>query len=104
MATPRKRSSRYTKPAEEVTEKAEVEEFLDVVSTEVFETISQTEESVEPEKPFVEESIAPTPDEGPRFVEEAPAPPTPVEPALAPRPKLQKRHARNTPRFSRTVK
>ena len=103
MATPRKRSSNSTKPPEEVTEETPLSEFLDEVATEMFETISQKEEEDLPEpgpieKPFVEESIIPTEDPGPRFIPEplpvvkSPEPPKPVAP---------RRHPRNIPKFSR---
>jgi hypothetical protein len=111
MATPRKRSSGFTKPAEEVTEKEQIEGFLDAVATETFETISRVEEEVEVEEPkvvapppkkvtFIPEEIIPTEDAGPRFVEAAPQP--------VPQPKVEapvlkappKRHPRNVPRFS----
>ena len=118
MATPRKRSSGFTKPAEELTEEAQISEFLDEVATEMFETISQKEKEEEEKvtespaptpAPPVVESITPTEDLGPRFaekVEESPqvvtpgVPTPPVEAVIHP----PKRHPRNIPRFSRTRK
>ena len=96
MATPRKRpSSGFSeKPAEESTEKEEIEEFLEVMAAEVCEEIEKAEEII-PE-------ITPTAAPAPRFVE------TPPEEAKPEPPKVElkkpKRPARNTPRFSRTVK
>jgi hypothetical protein len=107
MATPRKRSPGFTNQANEVTEEALLEEFLDVAATEVFESISQKEEEAseekQAEKPFVEEIIVPTEDLGPRFLEKeeepAPAPQPKPAPELKPAPR---RHPRNVPKFSRT--
>ncbi len=104
MATTRKRSSNFTKPPEEVTEEAQLSEFLEEVSTEMFETISQKEEEQpelpKVEQPFVAPSIIPTEDPGPRFIPKTeptlvtkdPEPPKPVAP---------RRHPRNIPKFSR---
>ena len=108
MATPRKRLPLPERLTEEVSEKVQIEEFLDVVSTEMFETISQKEVSPEPEpepepeKPFVEESILPTPDEGPRFVEAPLETVVSETPVATPAPKPTRRAQRNVPRFSRT--
>lgn len=114
MATPRKRSSGFTKPAEEITEEAQLSEFLDVVATEMFETISHKEEEEEekvtespapaPALPVVE-SIAPSEDLGPRFVEK-PAEEVKVVPQTSTAPVIHppKRHPRNVPRFSPTRK
>ena len=104
MATPRKRSSSFRKPPEEVTEEAQLSEFLDEVATEMFETISQKEEEAPEEtrveKPFVEEAIIPTEDPGPRFIPEPE--PTPVAKAPEPpKPVAPRRHPRNIPKFSR---
>ncbi len=112
MATPRKRSSGFTNQANEVTEEAQLEEFLDVAASEVFESISQKEEETPEEKqaekplvekPFVEETITPTEDPGPRFLKKGeeipPAPRSRPAPELKPAPK---RHPRNVPKFSRT--
>lgn len=102
MATPRKRSSTgfTAKPAEEETEKKELEEFLDAMAVETFEEIEKQEEIKEEPKVEVIREITPTEDLGPRFVEETPA--AKQQPPLElkrPRP-----HPRNTPRFTRTVK
>ena len=114
MATPRKRLPRPERLTEEVSEKVQIEEFLDVVSTEMFETISQKEVAPEPEpepepeakpepeKTFVEESILPTPDEGPRFVEAPLETVVSETPVATPAPKPTRRAQRNVPRFSRT--
>jgi hypothetical protein len=109
MATPRKRSSGFTKPAEEVAEKEQIEEFLDVVATEMFETISQVEEEVKEKTPptprvsapQVVESIIPVDDTGPRFTEVTPEPEV-VQPVVAAAPKVHppKRHPRNIPKFT----
>lgn len=104
MATPRKRSSGFTKPPEEVTEEAQLSEFLDEVATEMFETISQKEEEQpEPpkvEQPFVAPSIIPTEDPGPRFIPEPE--PVPVDKTPEPpKPVAPRRHPRNIPKFSR---
>ena len=96
MATPRKRpSSGFSeKPAEESTEKEEIEEFLEVMTADVFEEIEKAEEVI-PE-------ITPTEAPGPRFVETPPEETKPEPPKVEL--KKPKRPARNTPRFSRTVK
>ncbi len=109
MATPRKRSPGFTKPAEEITEEiteeAELAEFLDEVATEMFETISRKEEEEQPEptkveQPFVAPSVIPTEDPGPRFIPEPE--PTPVAKAPEPpKPVAPRRHPRNIPKFSR---
>jgi hypothetical protein len=104
MATPRKRSSGFTKPTEEITEEAEFTEFLGEVATEMFETIlRKEEEQPEPtkvEQPFVAPSVIPTEDPGPRFIPE----PEPIPVAKAPeslKPVTPRRHPRNIPKFSR---
>ncbi len=105
MATPRKRSSGFSeKPKEEISEEGQLSEFLDVVATEMFETISQKEEEQpQPQKveqPFVAPSIIPTEDPGPRFIPEPE--PTPVAKAPEPpKPVAPRRHPRNIPKFSR---
>lgn len=93
MTTPRKKTSNFSSPKE--SEEVSVETLLDENATEMFETISRNEEEV----PFVPQEITPTPDAGPRFVEEpvVAKPPTPA-PQLQPAPK---RHPRNIPKFSR---
>lgn len=110
MATTRKRStsSGFSAPkSEEVkAEEAAIAEFLEESAREMFETISRSEEPVVEEKPFVAESITPTPDPGPRFLDKEPQPvATPVsppqkEPGITLKPKPQRRHPRNVPRFS----
>jgi hypothetical protein len=105
MAAPRKRSSHYTKPPEEVADTAQLEEFLDVAATEMFETISYKEEEVEektePVAPFVVQEIVPT-DNVVRFVEPAvESAPTQQEKPQIIEKKAPKRHPRNVPKFSR---
>jgi hypothetical protein len=110
MATPRKRSSGFTKPAEEVTEEEQIEGFLDEVATEMFETISQAEEEVKEKTspaprisaPQVVEAIIPVDDAGPRFTEITPEPEAvqPVVAAVAPKLHPPKRHPRNIPKFT----
>ena len=96
MATPRKRPSTgfSGKPAEENTEKQEIEEFLEVTAAELFEEIEKAEEIIR--------EITPTEAPGPRFVEPLPEETKPEPPRVEL--KKPKRPARNTPRFSRTVK
>lgn len=110
MATTRKRSNPSgfisPKPEEVKAEEASISEFLEENVREMFETISQTEEAVVEEKPFVAESIIPVADPGPRFLEKEPQPmakPAPVAqktPGATLQPKPQRRHPRNVPRFS----
>lgn len=104
MATTRKRTSGFSPQDDET---VGIEETLEDLSQEMFETISRTEEEAEakPEpvapKPFIPAEIIPTEDVGPRFVE--PVTPPPVE-APAPVQQLKpppKRHPRNIPKFSR---
>jgi hypothetical protein len=105
MAPARKRNSSNFIPKPK-TEEVEIEKFVDEVATEMFETISRIEE--EP-VPAIIESIVPTEDVGPRFVEE-PAKeviaPTAVAsaPVSAPAPQQlthpPKRHPRNIPKFT----
>jgi hypothetical protein len=98
MANPRRRTSGFnTEPEakDEITlelvseEETKVEELLEEVATEMFETISHKEEKAVEEKPYVAPSITPTPDAGPRFLPKEEQP-------VAPR-----RHPRNIPKFSR---
>jgi hypothetical protein len=103
MATTRRRSSGFSSTPEDGNQ-----DFLEVAETptvseetkEVTERELVAEAKPEPE-PFVEKSIAPTPDLGPRFIEEVetPTPEPKKSPELQPRPKRQ---PRNVPRFSRT--
>lgn len=69
----------------------------------VEETVEETFEEVAPTPaPFVEETILPAEDPGPRFVVvEVPQPPLEAPPAA---PKAPKRHPRNIPKFSRLAK
>jgi hypothetical protein len=105
MSTPRKKTTGFSEPAEN--EEVSVEKFLDENAQEMFETISlegePTAKETPVEKPFVPMEITPTPDNGPRFVEEASTPhPQVATPAATPQ--LQpppKRHPRNIPKFSR---
>jgi hypothetical protein len=103
MATTRKRSSGFSTTVEDGDQ-----DFLEVA--EALTTAEETEEAVTEvlvsevkteSEPFVERSIAPTPDLGPRFIEEVetPTPEPKKTPKLQPRPKRQ---PRNVPRFSRT--
>jgi len=96
MTTPRKRptSGFSEKPAEESTEKQEIEEFLEVTAAELFEEIEKAEEIIK--------KITPTEAPGPRFVEDSLEEVKPEPPKTEM--KKPKRPARNTPRFSRTVK
>jgi hypothetical protein len=101
MPTTRKRTSGFTSDVEsEISETLSVEE-LEVSAEEAEEKeVVPAPELIAP-KPFVEETIAPTPDPGPRFVEEVAKPePEPVKkPELKPAPR---RHPRNVPKFSRS--
>jgi len=96
MTTPRKRptSGFSEKPAEESTEKQEIEEFLEATAAELIEEIEKAEEIIK--------KITPTEAPGPRFVESFPEEVKPQPPKTEL--KKPKRPARNTPRFSRTVK
>lgn len=104
MATSRRKTPGFTTPKKEE-EVVSVEQLLDEIANEVFESVSQIESEVKPsqpkEEPFVEQEIIPTEDTGARFVEET----TPSTPAAKPiAPQLQtppKRHPRNIPKFSR---
>lgn len=87
MATTRKRNSGFIAKTEEPkAETVEISELLDEVATEMFETISRIEETVEE----VSAPVAP------------PAPPVHVLRAVDPPPVIAppKRHRRNVPRFS----
>jgi hypothetical protein len=105
MAVSRKRypSQPATKPTEEI-----IPEVAPEVVPEVTLEVVQEEEVVVPEpqppaKPFVIQEIVPTPDPGPRFletIEKPPVAPAPQEPGQSLE-KVQKRHQRNTPKFSR---
>lgn len=104
MATPRKRPSPgfSEKPKEEVTEKEELEEFLDAMAVETFTEIENQEEVKEEPKKEIIREITPTEDLGPRFVEQ---PAVQFEPPVVPaEPKKPRPHPRNIPRFTRTVK
>jgi hypothetical protein len=106
MAAPRKRTTTpgFTTPKKEEVkiEEALISELLDESAREMFETISRKEEEVVEEKPFVAQSIAPTPDPGPRFLDKEISPPAPAQktPGEILKPKPVRRHPRNTPRFS----
>ena len=115
MATPRKRPSSgfTTTPSETLdateaipTESNEVHEFLEAAATEALEEVIAMEEapSIEPTPvPFFAETITPTEDPGPRFVEVA-ATETLAVPEAKPLPQASKRHPRNIPKFSRLAK
>ena len=81
-----------------------MEELLEEVATEMFETISQEEEEqpelAKAEQPFVAPSIIPTEDLGPRFIPE-PEPVPVVKAPEPPKPVAPRRHPRNIPKFSR---
>jgi hypothetical protein len=107
MATPRKRRPNPLAPipsAEPV--KDNIEEFIEEVTTDLFERLAEAEKIEDkPEPIFREETIVPTDDVGPRFVE-VERTPTAI-PASAPKPvttpqPMSKRHPRNIPKFSRT--
>lgn len=110
MATSRRKTSGFTPQGQE--EEAQgVEKLLDESATEMFETISHTEEEAVAEvkapelpKPVTQAAILPeiipTEDAGPRFVQPEVAPPAPKQAA----PQLKappQRHPRNVPKFSR---
>jgi hypothetical protein len=101
MSTTRKRTSGFTSDTDsEVLETLSVEE-QEVLAEEVEEKeVLQAPELIAP-KPFVEETIVPTPDLGPRFLEEVekPKPKPAKELKLQPAPR---RHPRNVPKFSRS--
>jgi len=101
MATTRKRTSGFSTDTE-------TEEQVLVEATETLEVTEEVQEIIMEEpvaevksEPFVEQTIVPTEDSGPRFLE--------VPPAAAPEPKktpelkpAPKRHPRNVPKFSRS--
>jgi hypothetical protein len=102
MATTRKRTSGFNTKAEETTEEKEVEALLEVAADEVLSEVKPA--------PVVIESIVPTEDVGPRFVETPEAEIEVEEPQLAPRPVRTsaplkahppKRHPRNIPKYTR---
>lgn len=97
MATSRRRSSGFTEKPKAELEADVVEDPLDEVATEVFETISQEEEEV---TPVVEKVVATPPRQDPPPTPTPPNPPSEKAPSLAPRPVLPRRHPRNVPRFS----
>ena len=101
MATSRKRSSGFEKSSDEkvLENPANFEEMLESVK-EIIEAEDEAEPPVIAPTPFVEETIVPTADLGPRFLEE----PAPVKPGPKKLPELKpppKRQPRNVPRFSR---
>jgi hypothetical protein len=98
MATSRRRTSGFTeKPKEEVKEEAQVEELLDEIAAEMFETISRKEEEAL-EEPL---PVAPIEEVSPH-VEEKPVAPKPQSRAVTPKPlPVPKRHPRNIPKVSR---
>jgi hypothetical protein len=103
MATPRKRRQNPTPPAPV---EENLDEFVEEETTNFFEMLSEAEKIVEqpPAPVFRELSIIPSEDLGPRFVEAQPPAPQPQQKTKLnpPREVPQKRHPRNTPRFSRT--
>ncbi len=98
MATSRRRTSGFTeKPKEEVKEEAQVEELLDEIAAEMFETISRKEEeALEGPLPVVLiEEVSPP-------IEEKPVVLKPQPRAVTPKPlPPPKRHPRNIPKISR---
>jgi hypothetical protein len=106
MATPRKRHPiAPTKPPVDVVED-NIDEFTEEATAEIFEMLAEAEKvEDEPEVPFREESIIPTDDVGPRFVEVEKKPVAKTAPVVqspsTPQP-VPKRHPRNIPKFSRT--
>jgi hypothetical protein len=101
MATPKRRTSGFNVDPEAKQEE-EVQEFLDAVATEMFETISHKEKEEVEKKPFVAPEITPTPDPGPRFLPKEEQPPAAATPKAPPQPVAPRRHPRNVPKFSRT--
>ena len=107
MAVSRKRypSQPAIKPTEEVISEVAPE----VIPEPTPEVIQEKEEEIvvpepqPPARPFVAEEIIPTPDPGPRFLETIEKPPVAPEPQPPGQSleKAQKRHQRNTPKFSR---
>jgi|Laugresu1bdmlbsd_1035121.scaffolds.fasta_scaffold65096_2 hypothetical protein len=103
MATTRKRSSGFSTELE--TENQELPEVTETLEPAEETSEVHSEEPViefKPEPaPFVEETIVPLEDLGPRFLEtsEVPAPEPKKVTELQPQPKRQ---PRNVPRFSRT--
>lgn len=109
MATTRRRASGFDKPPESepvlsvVDEDAmndEQTEMKEEVETVIITPLPVIAESA----PFVEETIVPTEDFGPRFLEVT-EPETPAPKKATPEAKLMpgpKRHPRNVPRFSRS--
>lgn len=108
MATPRKRpsigfSQSSSEELPEVAIHEEVSTVVETVEATVEVTIEETpEEVVAAPAPFIEETIIPTEDPGPRFmVVEDSQPPLETPPAVI---KAPKRHPRNIPKFSRLAK
>lgn len=65
MVAPRKKTSGFSsKPAEQTEEEKEIEEFINEVTSELFE-----EEKETPSSSLVIESITPSEDTGPRFIQ-----------------------------------
>jgi hypothetical protein len=99
MATTRKRSSGFSTGAEE--NDTNLDEIAEIVEEQAAEKMEEPLPVVTPpSKPFVEETIVPSEDVGPRFVKEVEPPPAieKVAPKLSVAPK---RHPRNIPKFSR---
>jgi hypothetical protein len=102
MATTRKRTPGFNTKVEETTEEKEVEALLEAAADEV---LSESKPA-----PVVIESIVPTEDVGPRFVETLVVEDEVEEPQLAPKPVRTsaplkahppKRHPRNIPKYTR---
>lgn len=102
MATTRKKTTGFGDPLEEKEETSSFTDHLIDAGLEEESVPTPSTPALVSTSPrrFVEESITPTEDSGPRFVSESTPPPAPPKaPELQPRPK---RHPRNVPRFSRT--
>jgi hypothetical protein len=112
MATTRKRTSGFTEKPKETSEGSEVEAFLEAAADEIL-TQAEPEPKVKETPapaPVVIESIIPTEDVGPRFVETLKSeakeaaeqlPAVTAKPTPAIRPHPPKRHPRNIPKYSR---
>lgn len=102
MASTRKRSSGFSTESSDSQEVLETQTFDEMLESvrEVIEAEDQADSPVILPEPFVEQTIVPTADPGPRFLENTlPEKPKEVKPPeLKPAPK---RRPRNVPKFSR---
>jgi hypothetical protein len=111
MATTRRRSPGFSsRPVEEAVkeEETELKEITPTVESKPLEVVVEEKEEpvkeIKEPKPFVEQTITPVENVGPRFVPEATAP-TVAAPRETPKPSepvAPRRHPRNTPKFSRS--